>query len=67
MAERFNRALKEKVLQKQLFSCIFEMNGELVDFINKDNFGKRLKFLNYLTPAQYLKKEKNLSRQCIVS
>lgn len=67
MVERFNRTLKEKVLQKQLFSCIFEMNGKLIDFVNKYNFGKRLKSLNYLTPAQYLKKEKNLSIQRIVS
>lgn len=66
MVERFNRTLKDRVLKKYLFSSIFEMNGKLLEFVNKYNFEKRLKSLNYKTPAQYLKEAKNISIQRIV-
>ena len=66
MVERFNRTLKDKVLKKYLFSSIFEMNGKLIDFVNRYNMEKRLKSLNYKTPAQYLKEAKNISIQRIV-
>lgn len=66
MVERFNRTLKDRVLKKYLFSSIFEMNGKLIDFVNRYNLEKRLKSLNYKTPAQYLKETKNISIQRIV-
>jgi transposase InsO family protein len=66
MVERFNRTLKDQVLKKYLFSGIFEMNGKLIEFVNRYNFEKRLKSLNYQTPAQYLEKAKNISLQRIV-
>lgn len=66
MVERFNRTLKDRVLKKYLFSSIFEMNGKLIDFVNQYNLEKRLKSLNYKTPAQYLKEAKNISIQRIV-
>lgn len=66
MVERFNRTLKDRVLKRFLFSSIFEMNGKLVEFVNRYNFEKRLKSLNYKTPAQYLKEAKNISIQRIV-
>lgn len=66
MVERFNRTLKDKVLKRYLFSSIFEMNGKLIDFVNRYNMEKRLKSLNYKTPAQYLKEAKNISIQRIV-
>ena len=66
MIERFNRTIKEKVLTKYLFSSIFEMNTKLIEFINKYNFEKRLKSLNYKTPAQYLREQKNIAPQRIV-
>ena len=66
MVERFNRTLKNQVLRRFLFSGIFEMNGKLIDFVNRYNFEKRLKSLNYKTPAQYLKETKNISVQRIV-
>jgi transposase InsO family protein len=66
MVERFNQTLKEKVLTKYRFSSIIEMNGRLIDFINEYNMTKRLKKLNYKTPAQYLKEEKNIIIQRIV-
>jgi hypothetical protein len=58
--------LKEKVLTKYRFSSIIEMNEKLIDFINEYNMTKRLKKLNYKTPAQYLKEEKNIIIQRIV-
>lgn len=61
MVERFNRTLKDQVLKKYLFSSIFEMDGKLIDFVNQYNFEKRLKSLNYKTPAQYLKETKSIS------
>jgi len=67
MVERFNRTLKDQVLRKFLFSSIFEMNGKLIDFVNRYNFEKRLKSINYKTPAQYIKEAKNISLQRIVS
>lgn len=66
MVERFNRTLKDQVLKKYLFSSIFDMNGKLLKFVNRYNFEKRLKSLNYKTPAQYLKEVKNISLQRIV-
>ena len=66
MAERFNRTVKERVLTKYRFCSIFEMNGKLIEFINHYNFEKRLKSLNYKTPAQYLKEQKDITLQCIV-
>lgn len=67
MAERFNRTLKDQILKKYLFSSIFEMNNKLIEFVNRYNFEKRLKSLNYKTPFQYLKERKNISIQRIVS
>ena len=42
------------------------MNGKLIEFINRYNFEKRLKSLNYKTPAQYLKEQKGITLQRIV-
>jgi len=67
MVERFNRTLKDQVLKKYLFSSIFQMNGKLIEFVNRYNFEKRLKSLNYKTPAQNIKETKNISLQRIVS
>ena len=67
MVERFNRTVKDQVLKRYLFSSIFDMNGKLIDFVNRYNFEKRLKSLNYKTPAQYIKETKNISLQRIVS
>jgi transposase InsO family protein len=52
MVERFNRTIRNQVLDKYLFSSIFEMNGQLAEFVNRYNQKKRLKSLNYVTPAQ---------------
>ena len=66
MVERFNRTIRDQVLDKYLFSSIFEMNGQLVEFVNRYNQEKRLKSLNYVTPAQYLREKRNIMLQPIV-
>ena len=42
------------------------MNGKLTEFINRYNFEKRLKLLNYKIPAQYLKEQKDIIIERIV-
>ena len=66
MVERFHRTIKDQVLRKYLFSSIFEMNGQLIEFVNRYNLEKRLRSLNYMTPAQYLREKKNFVLQPIV-
>ncbi|GAH59211.1 unnamed protein product, partial [marine sediment metagenome] len=41
------------------------MNGQLAEFVNRYNQKKRLKSLNYVTPAQYLREKKNIILQSI--
>jgi len=67
MVERFNMTLREKVLDKQMFSSIFEMEGKLIEFVNKYTLEKRLKSLNCKSPALYLKENNNINLQPIVS
>lgn len=66
MVERFNRTLRDKVLRKYLFETIFEMNGKLIEFVNVYNTEKRLKSLNYKTPARFLLERKGIILQRIV-
>ncbi|MBU1599967.1 IS3 family transposase [bacterium] len=54
-------------MTKYLFQSIFELNSKLLEFVDNYNQNKRLKSLNYKTPAQYLKETKNIILQCIVS
>lgn len=66
MVERFNRTLMGKVLDRQMFCSIFEMEGKLIEFVNKYNLKKRLKSINYKSPAVYLKENHNFNLQPIV-
>ncbi|MCL0107322.1 hypothetical protein M1N63_02720 [Thermodesulfovibrionales bacterium] len=43
-----------------------EKTRELIEFINRYNFERRLKSLNYKTPAQYLKEQKDIIIERIV-
>lgn len=43
------------------------MNGQLAEFVNRHNQEKRLKSLDYVTLAQYLREEKNIALQSIVT
>ena len=46
---------------------IFEMMDKLIEFVDDYNHNTRLRKLGYKTPAQYLKEEKEITLQCIVS
>jgi len=67
MVENFNKRIKRQVLTKYRFQSIFELNGKLLEFVDDYNQNKRLKSLNYKTPAQYLKETKGITLQRIVS
>jgi ribonucleotide reductase beta subunit family protein with ferritin-like domain len=66
MVESFNKKLKQKILTKYLFQTIIEMNDKLIEYVNDYNMNIRLKSLNYKTPFQYLKEEKDIIIQRIV-
>lgn len=65
--ENFNKRIKNRILIKYRFRSIFELNDKLLKFVDDYNQNKRLKSLNYKTPAQYLKETKGITLQCIVS
>jgi transposase-like protein len=67
MVENFNKRIKRGVLTKYRFRSIFELNNKLLEFVDDYNQDKRLKSLNYKTPAQYLKEQKDIILQRIVS
>jgi len=65
MIENFNGRIKRKVLTKYLFQTIIEMKDKLIEFVDDYNQNKRLKSLNYQTPAYYLKENKNITLKLI--
>ena len=66
--QKFRKILdKNRSLKKYLFSTIFELNDKLIEFVDDYNQNKRLRKLNYKTPAEYLKETKNITLQRIVS
>ena len=67
MVENFNKKIRRKVLTKYFFQSIFEMMGKLIEFVDGYNHNTRLRSLNYKTSAQYLKEEKEIILQRIVS
>lgn len=56
MAERFNRKIKEKVIQLKYFKDIQELAEELERYINEYNYKIKLKALGQLSPVEYLNK-----------
>lgn len=67
MVERFNGKVKTKVLKRFLFTGVEDLNEKLTAYLNSYNFEVRLRQLNYLTPAEYLKQRFNYSIQRVVS
>jgi len=53
MVENFNKRIKRNLLTKYRFQSIFELNDNLLEFIDGYIHTKRLKKLNYLS-ACYL-------------
>lgn len=66
MVERFNGKIKDKVFRRFLFENIEDLNIKLTDYLNRYNFDVKLKQLNYMTPAAYLKERFNYLVQRIV-
>jgi transposase InsO family protein len=66
MVENFNKRVRKNVLTKYRFQTVFELNGKLLEFVDDYNQNKRLKSLDYKTPAQYLKEQKNITLQRII-
>jgi transposase InsO family protein len=66
MVENFNKRVRKQVLTKYRFQSIFELNSKLLEFVDDYNQNKRLKSLDYKTPAQYLKEQKDIILQRIV-
>ena len=67
MIENFNKRIRRKILTKYMFQSIFEMMDKLMEFVDDYNHNTRLRSLKYKTPAQYLKEEKEIIIQRIVS
>ena len=66
MVERFNRKVKDNVLNKFLFASIFEMEQKTLEYIDRYNHQIRLKGLDYKTPSDFMKAEKDIIIQRIV-
>jgi hypothetical protein len=62
MVERFNRKIKEKVIQLRYFKDIDELAKELVKYINEYNYKTKLKALSYQSPVEYLKKNDKIKQ-----
>lgn len=60
MVERFNRKIKENVIQIKYFKDIEELAEDLVEYMNKYNYATKLRGLKYRSPIEYLKEEHQL-------
>lgn len=67
MVERFNRTVKDGTIKRQQYQNLSEMTDSLIQFVDNYNHFKRLKSLDYLTPAQYIKNNNGKLLQRIVS
>ena len=66
MVERFNGKIKSKVFKRYLLADRQDLETKLIEYLNRYNFEVRLKQIDYMTPADYLKKKFNRSIQPIV-
>src|SRR3989339_2386 len=66
MVERFNGKIKSKVFKRYLLADRQDLETKLIEYLNRYNFEVRLKQIDYMTPADYLKKKFNKSIQPIV-
>lgn len=66
MVERFNGKIKDKVFRRYIFADRNDLEKKLTEYLNHYNFEVRLKQIDYLTPADFLKKRFNKSIQPIV-
>ncbi len=66
MVERFNGKIKSKVFKRHILTDRQDMETKLIEYLNRYNFEVRLKQIDYMTPADYLKNKFNKSIQPIV-
>lgn len=66
MVERFNGKIKSKVFRRYILADRADLEKKLAEYLNRYNFEVRLKQINYMTPADFLKKKFNKSIQPIV-
>lgn len=66
MAERFNGKIKSKVFRRYILTDRSDLKKKLTEYLNHYNFEVRLKQIDYMTPADFLKKKFNRSIQPIV-
>lgn len=66
MIERFNGKIKSKVFKRYVLTDREDLEIKLIEYLNRYNFEVRLKQIDYLTPADFLKKRFNKSIQPIV-
>lgn len=66
MVERFNGKIKNKVFKRYILTDRDDLTNKLLDYLNRYNFEVRLKQIDYMTPADFLKKKFNKSIQPIV-
>ena len=66
MVERFNGKIKDKVFRRYIFDNEDDLKEKLYTYLNDYNFKVKLRQLNYLTPAEYLKTRFGYSIQRIV-
>ena len=66
MVERFNGKIKSKVFKRYLLADRQDLETKLLEYLNRYNFEVRLKQIDYMTPADYLKNKFNKSIQPIV-
>jgi Integrase core domain. len=66
MVERFNGKIKDKVFKRYIFDNEDDLKEKLYTYLNDYNFKVKLRQLNYLTPADYLKTRFGYSIQRIV-
>lgn len=66
MVERFNGKIRSKVFRRYILIDGDDLKKKLTEYLNHYNFEVRLKQIDYMTPADYLKKKFNKSIQPIV-
>lgn len=60
MVERFNRKIRDNVIQLKYFNTIEDLAIELEEYINRYNFKIKLNSLKRLSPIDYLREKENL-------
>lgn len=66
MVERFNGKIKSKFFKRYILANKQDLEIKPTEYLNRYNFEVRLKQINYMMPADFLKKKFNKSIQPII-